>query len=112
MKKFILFLSPCLMVGVVHARQIVLDIPDDEIAIVETYTPDAEQWIKDDWAFNVKNSKAFIVKQEVQYSLDNEEAVPASQDAIVKQGMARMGSRKQRDAILADPNATPSPVTK
>lgn len=81
----------------VMARRIVLDIPEEEIAIVETYVIDAEQWIRDAWAGKVNSRREALVKEEVQDSLENGRAIPATKEAIIQQGMQRMGTRKQRD---------------
>lgn len=96
MKKLI-FISLFLTANA-EAKKIVLDIPDEDIAIVETYVPDAEEWIRQAWAGKVNSRREVIVKEEVEYCLKNGKAVPASQDKIIKQCMKRLGTRKQRDA--------------
>ena len=96
MKK-LLFLSLFLTVNA-EAKRIVLDIPDEEIAIVETYVPDAEEWIRQAWAGKVNNRKEALVKEEVQHRLEKGLAIPASKEEIVAEGKKRMGTRKERDA--------------
>jgi hypothetical protein len=82
-----------------EAKQIILDIPEEEIEIAETYVPDAEQWIKDAWRGKVNQRREALIKEEIQNSLEAGRSIPASKDDILKNGMKRMGTRKHRDAV-------------
>lgn len=100
LKKLLLILSPCLLLSmVVKAKTVTLNLPDDEVAIVENDVPDAVQWIKDAWAGKVNNCKGRMVKEEIDLSVKNGEAIPAGEDAIIQKHMSRPGykNRKQRD---------------
>jgi len=95
MKKLI-FLS-LFLTTTAEAKRIVLDIPDEEVGIVETYVVDVEQWIKDAWKGKVNNRKEALIKEEVQHRLEKGMAIPASKEDIVREGMKRLGTRKERD---------------
>lgn len=93
-----LIILACLIPATAEAKKIVLDIPDDEIAVVETYVPDAETWLREAWAGKVNNRREALIKDEVQDSVEKGRAVPAKKQDIIKNGMKRMGTRKKRDA--------------
>lgn len=82
-----------------HARQITLDIPDEEIAIVENDVLDAEQWIKEAWNGKVNRCKERLIKSEIKKSVENNESLPAGEEAIVNKAFTRPDykNRKQRD---------------
>jgi len=84
-----------------EAKNVVLNIPDEEIAIVENDVVDAEQWLKDAWAGKVSKCKERLVKKEVDQSIKDGETLPAGQDAIVSKHFARPDykSRKQKDDV-------------
>jgi hypothetical protein len=81
---------------------ITLNIPDDEIKIVENDVISADQWIRDAWAGKLAKSKARIVEAEVSRSVSRGEAVPAGEAAIISQFLARPGykNRKERDDAI------------
>jgi len=94
-----LFLALILITSTAQAKQIIVDIPDRNIKIVEHDVIDFEQWIKD--AANNKVSKCAerLVKEETEFSIKNNESIPAGIDAIIDKAFARPDykSRKQRD---------------
>lgn len=100
MKKF-LFLAIFIATNA-HARRIVLDIPDQDIAVVENDVIDAEQWIKDAWAGKVSKCQDRIIKAEIDRSLQGGESLPTGRAGIIGKAMKRSDykSRKQRDAAL------------
>jgi hypothetical protein len=99
MKK-LLFLSILLTVPA-EARQIVLDISDRDIAIVENYVLDAEQWIKEAWAGQVNKRSSQMIDEEIRKSIENQEAIPAGEAAIIDKALSRPDykSRQQREEI-------------
>lgn len=101
MKKTTLFLLVFLpLASPAFSKQIVLTIPDKDIAIVENDVVDAEQWIKDAWAGKLNKCRERMIRNEVETSLSAGETIPASKDAILNKAMNRPGfkNRKQRDA--------------
>lgn len=110
MKRFLLFLSLFLITGAVHARQIVLNIPDQDIRIVENDVVDAEQWIKDAWAGKLSKCKERIIKAEIDKSLQEGTAIPVKKDEIVAKALSRpqYKNRKQRDASSTTESNTKS----
>lgn len=89
----VLFVSP------ISARQIVLDIPDEDIAIVENDVVDAEEWILGAWTGKLNKCKERFIKAEVDESVKEGTAIPAGEEAIIQKRFSRPGyeSRKQRD---------------
>lgn len=98
MKK-LLFLS-ILLASELHAKQIILDIPDSDLKIVENDVPDAEAWIKNAWAGKLNKCKERLVKAEIEKSMKSREAIPAGEDAIVQKAFLRTDykNRVQRDS--------------
>lgn len=82
-----------------YAQNICVDVNADDKQIVETYVIDADEWLQEAWNMKVANRRDALIKEEVQYSLDNQVAIPGEPDQIVKQGMKRLGTRKERDQI-------------
>jgi hypothetical protein len=97
MKKF-LFVS-LVLTSQVEARQIVLDIPDEEIALVETYVVDAEQWIKDAWKGKVNNRADRLFRDEIEHCINTGASLPHSKEEAIQNGMKRLKTRKERDAL-------------
>jgi hypothetical protein len=85
-------------IGIVYSKQITLNIPDEEIAIVENDVVDAEQWIKDAWSGKVNKCKERLVKQEVDQSIKDGETLPAGKDAIVSKHFARPDYKSRKEA--------------
>lgn len=96
MKKFI-FIAIFFIVGNLHARQVVLDIPDTDIKIVEHDVPDAEEWLKNAWAGKLFRCKERLAKQEVDRSLKNAETIPAGLDAVVQKAFLRPDYKSRKD---------------
>ncbi len=98
MKKFLFIL---LISSPVQAKMITLDIPDNDVKIVENDVVDGEQWLRDAWAGKVNNCKKRLIKQEIDRSVSNGETLPAGEDAIVQKAFLRSDykNRKQRDLI-------------
>lgn len=95
-----------------YAKKIILDIPDDEIKIVEHDVVDAEQWIKGAWAGKVNNCKGRLAKEERERSIkEGAQMIPASDDGLVQKAMARpdLESRKERDLREEKERARPAP---
>jgi hypothetical protein len=88
---FLIFFSIC------EAKTITLDIPDNDIKIVENDVVNAEQWIKDAWAGKLASCKKRIVQTEVDRSIKSSESIPAGDDAIVTKVFSdpKYKSRKQ-----------------
>lgn len=82
-----------------EAKQIILDIPDNDMKIVENDVLDAEQWIKDAWAGKLNKCKERLLDQEVSRSVKDGETLPAGDTAIIQKAFARPDykNRKQRD---------------
>ena len=82
-----------------YAKTITLNIPDDEIKIVENDVVDAEQWMRDAWAGKVNNCKKRLIKSEIDLSVSKGESIPAGEAAIVQKYFSRPDykSRKERD---------------
>jgi len=100
MKKLIFALL--LIAGTVQARQIILDIPDNDIKIVENDIVDAEQWIRSAWNGKLNKCKERLVNQEVARSVKDSEPLPAGDTAIVQKAFTRPDykNRKDRDAFV------------
>lgn len=81
------------------AKTITIEIPDEEIKIVENDVLDAEQWIKDAWKGKVNKCKGRLIQSEIQTSVSKGEAIPAGEAAIVDKAFKRPDykSRKERD---------------
>lgn len=86
----------------VHARKITLDIPDQDIAIVENDVVDAEQWIKEAWTGKLNKCRDRMITAETTRSIQAGETLPNSSSAIISKAMKRSDykNRKQRDAAL------------
>lgn len=95
---FFIFL---LIASTAQAKQIVLDIPDNDIKIVENDVFDAEKWIKDAWAGKLAKCKSRLVASEVAVSVKNGETLPAGEDAIVQKAFSRTDykSRSGKESI-------------
>jgi hypothetical protein len=98
MKKLIMFFAPCLMASIVFAEWCTSEIPKEDIAIVETSVMDAEEWIRTAWNKKVADRKEAIIKEEIQDSLQNDRAIPAKKEDILKNAVKRLGKRKEREA--------------
>ncbi len=121
MSKYILAILTILLVGKLsYAKQITLNIPDDEIKIVENDVLDAENWLTTAWKMKVAGCRQRMIKQEIDQSIKNQEPIPAGEDAILEKALKRPGyeSRKQREKRLekeweatlrASPSPTPAP---
>jgi hypothetical protein len=84
-----------------EARQIILDIPDRDIAIAENDVIDAEEWIRGAWDGKLNKCKERMKNAEIKKSIDSQEGIPAGLEAIIDKHLARPGyqSRKTRDAV-------------
>jgi hypothetical protein len=98
MKKLLVLVIFCAVN--VQARTITLEIPDNDIKIVENDVLDAEQWIKDAWLGKLNSCKQRIVKQEIDRSVQARESIPAGETAIVNKAFNRTDykNRKAREA--------------
>ena len=86
------------MCGSVQARQIVLDIPDEDIAIVESIVVDAEKWIQNAWAGKLEKCKQRVIDREVKLSIKENKEIPAGKDLIIDEYL------KRPDALRKDRN--------
>lgn len=100
----ILFLLILLLASTANAKQIVLDIPDNDIKIVENDVVDAERWIKDAWAGKLEKCKQRLVKSEIETSIKNGESLPGGEDAIAEKALSRpeFKPRKERDTAKSE----------
>lgn len=100
MRKLIIF---CLafIVSQLHAVKITLDIPADEIAVVQNDVVDAEDWIRAAWKGKVEKCSSRIVDAETKLSIERSESIPAGQQAIVEKYLSRPGykNRKEREKL-------------
>ena len=98
MKKLLLAL---LFVSPVQAKTITLNIPDNDLKVVENDVIDAEQWIRDAWNGKFNKCKDRLIKQEVDRSLQEGTAIPSTSDAIIQKAFSRLDykPRKDRDKI-------------
>lgn len=98
MKKLLVLILFCAVN--VQARTVTLEIPDNDIKIVENDVVDAEQWIKEAWLGKLNACKKRMVKQEIDRSVQGRESIPAGETAIVTKAFNRPDykSRKQREA--------------
>lgn len=100
MKRSIIFL---ILIGTpffpAHCKNICVDADQSDIAIVETYVTDSKDWLQTAWTQKVANRKQQMIREEVDRSISNSEALPAGDDKIIKKAMSRVDykTRKQRD---------------
>ena len=94
MKKLLLVLF---FVSPLQAKTIVLNIPDNDIKVVENDVIDGEQWIKDAWAGKFNKCKERLVKQEVDRSIQEGSQIPSTADAIVQKAFLRPDYKNRRD---------------
>jgi hypothetical protein len=96
MKKILVAL---LFVSPLQAKTITLEIPDQDIKIVENDVIDAEQWIREAWAGKLNKCKERLLNQEIKRSVDVGESLPAGDTAIIQKAFNRTDyeSRKARD---------------
>ncbi len=82
-----------------HSKSVCVDANPTDIAIVETYVPDAQKWLQEAWKGKVHKRKETMIKEEVDRSIQNSEVIPAGDDAIIHKAMTRPDykTRKQRD---------------
>lgn len=100
MKKFLLIFTSCVTLSmVVFAKQIIIDISDEDYAIVEMRIVDFEQWLKDLAANKIFNAKEWLVGEEVKRCIREKDSIPANENAIRKQALKKMPNRKQRDEL-------------
>ena len=95
-----LLLTSCLTC---QAKQIVLDIPDQEIKIVENDVIDAEQWLIDAWKGKVDHCKGRMIQAEVDRSIKDKEALPAGDDLIIKKAFDRPDYQDRKTREGKDP---------
>ena len=90
-----------------QAKTVTLNIPDDEIKIVENDVIDAEQWIIDAWRGKVDHCKGRLIQSEIERSIKQKEALPAGDDAIIKKAFDRPDyeSRKKREGRIEQERA-------
>lgn len=98
MKKLLCFML--FLPSILQAKTITLNIPDEEIKIVENDVLDAEQWIKDAWKGKVNKCKDRLIRSEIDTSIGKGEAIPAGDTAIIDKAFKRpeYKNRKERDA--------------
>lgn len=101
MKKTIFILFLFFAVDV-HARQIILEVPDSDIKIVEHDILDAETWIREMWENKVGKCKKRLVQQEVERSVKEADSLPAGEDAIVEKAFERKDYMSRKDAEEKD----------
>jgi hypothetical protein len=99
MKKLLTILAFTLWPISAEARQIILDIPDQDLKIVENDVIDAEQWIKDAWSGKLNKSKSRMIDTEIKRSLSEGSAIPANVDEVIQKHLSRADyeNRKQRE---------------
>ena len=97
----ILFLLLILIASTAHGREIVLEIPDEDIKIVETDVMNAEQWIRDAWAGKLRKSKERIIRKEIEASVNAGESIPAGEAEIIEKAFDRKSyqSREEREIL-------------
>lgn len=83
--------------GSAQARQIVLDIPDNDLAIVEHDVIDAETWIKAAWDGKLNASKKRIKKETIDDVVKNGGSLPAGDNAIIQQFMSKPDYKSRKD---------------
>jgi hypothetical protein len=100
MKRIFIFLIASFIFSYSQAQVITLDIPDEEIRIVEDSVVNAEQWIRGAWEGKVNKCRERIVEKEVDLSIKSAEVVPAGEAAIVDKYLTRPDykTRAVRDA--------------
>lgn len=81
----------------VQARQIVLDIPDQDIKIVEQIVVDSDKWIRAAWAGKVSKCKERIRRIEMELAEKENGSVPANLDAICQKYLARPGIKSAKE---------------
>lgn len=86
-----------------QAKTITLDIPDEEIKIVENDVIDAEQWIIDAWRGKVDHCKSRLIQTEVDRSLKDKDSIPAGDNLIIKKAFERPDyqDRKTREGKVS-----------
>lgn len=97
--KTIILLTVIFLPSMLCAKQIILNIPDNDIKIVENDVIDAEKWIKDAWAGKLSKCKERVIGKEVEISVKNREAIPAGDTLIIEKHFARPDykSRKEKE---------------
>ena len=95
MKKilFVLIFAP----SISFARQVTIEIPDSEIAIVEDSVIDAVKWLESAWKGKVENCKDRIVNKEVELSIKGNESLPAGKDAIINKYLTRPDYKSRKE---------------
>lgn len=81
---------------------VTIQVTQQELATVEDSVISAEVWLADAWAGKVNKCESRIIKKEIAFSIEANEAIPAGRDAIIQKHLSRSDykNRKDRDAEL------------
>jgi len=81
------------------ARDITINVPDEDIRIMENDVVDAEEWILTMIANKIVNCRERLIKKEVELSLSNQEQIPDNPESIVQKHLSRPDykNRSERD---------------
>lgn len=82
------------------ADQLCIEASTTDIKIVETYVPNARQWLIGSWKGKVSGRKAVIIKEEVNNSISEGSGIPPTETMIIDKAFARpyYKTRVERDA--------------
>lgn len=77
-----------------------IDVSDDKKKVIENDVPDLKAWVIDAIEGKYNSCKKRIIRGEIIDSVSNKKAIPAGEDAILKQHFDSPGykNRKQRDS--------------
>lgn len=88
---FLLLISPSLA----WAKTITIEIPDQDIAIIESIVPDTEEWIQNAVDGKLNACRKRIIKREIGLSVKKKETLPAGEDAIIQKYLNRPDGDKR-----------------
>ncbi len=107
MKKLFLLTISLSILSVAYSRTIILEIPDEDIAIVEHYVEDAEEWLVTAWKNKLESRRNAFIKEELE-KLGPEDELPVSKMDLVRARLSSPGYKKRKDRI-EEPQPTPNP---
>lgn len=116
MKKLILALIIFTLPYQGYAKRICLDVSDTDYDAVETMVEDPVEWLRWDWIGKAQKAKSLIQQDELKHREEKQMPLPSSTDLLIKEGIKRVGTRKERDKREAEerkrlePVPTPTPT--
>lgn len=76
---------------------IYIDVPQEELDIVEDSSFEAQEWLENAWRGKVNRSKDRIIRKEIEQSLGEGSPIPNTKEEIIEKHLNRPGYKKRRD---------------